>query len=77
MENKTFRRVKRLTIKYYNSITSINNQELDYFEDVNVYIDTRDGITVIDGELEYYYNMPFVVNYKIENYKDIPEEIGE
>jgi hypothetical protein len=77
MENKTFRRVKVLAIKYYNSNTSINNQGLDYFKDVNVYIDTRDGITVIDGELEYYYNMPFVVNYKIENYKDIPEEIGE
>lgn len=75
MENKTFRRVKTLTIRYYISNTSINDQ--DYFEDVNVYIDTRDGITVIDGELEYYYNMPFVVNYKIENYKDIPEEIGE
>lgn len=79
MEEKCFRKVKNIQINYlkYREPTMYNGYETDYFEDVNIYIDTRDGITIIDDEKEYFYNISYIVSYEIENYKDIPEEIGE
>ena len=79
MEERCFRKVKNMQIEYlkYREAPTYNGFETSYFEDVNIYIDTRDGITIIDNEKEYFYNISYVISYEIENYKDIPEEIGE
>lgn len=79
MEEKCFRKVKNIQIEYlkYREPAMRNGLDISYFEDVNIYIDARDGITIINDVKEYFYNISYIVSYEIENYKDIPEEIGE